>query len=465
MEFEDFSDDQIVSIPTAELYDDLIDLMLDMDMDAEGIDMAFNALETGDYDRLESIVPEDSDPNDVADIVALYIDYVNADLDEFDAGEGDVSEAVLSLSQRRKRAQTMRRFKNKLKTARNRMKKKAAPADVIQRRARRAAIKVMRTKVAGSRGSDYANLTPGEKAIIDKRVATRKTMIDRLAKRMVIKVRQADRAKLSRKPTNESKESDVDSFTRPFPVAGYEADDSNTAKPLGWTSLKKWHPHYRLNGQLDKRLKMNRYLEDEMDDADVSEAFNPNMITEAEIRGVDVQAIVEQVQLEMESAPNDDVVAETIARIAKAYNATEKLDSLLEQREPEYISEATGDSCAFITHAQIKTFEKLCDQLFKKFKIDFRFTRHFGERMSDGRNNPCLTLKELAEFIKKIYAESGKRLKDNKDTEVVLKDLQSDINIPVAIEFDRNHNELNVAMKTIMRKKAFRSPDKIVPYK
>lgn len=461
MHFDDFTDDQIVSIPTAELYDDLIDLMVDMDMDEESIDMAFNALDSGDYDRLESIVPEGTDPNDIYDLVTLYIDYVTAELDEPEESEVDVSEAVLSLAQRRKRAQTMRRFKNKLRTARNRMKKKAAPADVIQKRARRAAIKVMRSKVAGTRGADYANLTPGEKAIIDKRVATRKAAIDRLAKRMVIKVRQADRAKLSKKTVNENV---VDTFTRPFHLDDVTGDETNTARPLGWTSLKKWHPHYRLNGQPDMRMKIFRYLEDEADS--VSESNLPNMLAIAEMRGVDVQSIMEQVQLDLsEDASDSDVVSETVTRIARAYNNAEKLDSILEQREPEYISEATGDVCAFISHAQIKTFEKLCDQLFKKFKIDFKFTKHFGERMSDARNNPCLTLKELAEFVKKIYAESGKRLKDNKDTEVVLKDLQTDINIPVAIEYDRNNNELNVAMKTIMRKKAFRSPDKIVPYK
>lgn len=131
----------------------------------------------------------------------------------------------------------------------------------------------------------------------------------------------------------------------------------------------------------------------------------------------------------------------------------------------QHLAEAEAKSCDLIGMKQIKAFEKIVDQLFKKYDIDFNFTRHFGDRMSDERNTPCITMKELAEFIKKIYAKQGKSLKGVAGAEAVIKDLQTDLNIPVAVKYDQRKDEFDVVMKTIMRKKNFKSPDKIIGYK
>ena len=131
----------------------------------------------------------------------------------------------------------------------------------------------------------------------------------------------------------------------------------------------------------------------------------------------------------------------------------------------QHLAEAEAKSCDLIGMKQIKAFEKIVDQLFKKYDIDFNFTRHFGDRMSDERNTPCITLKELADFIKKVYAQKGKSLKDVAGAEAVLKDIQKDLNIPVTVTYDRRNDEFDVVMKTIMRKKNFRSPDKFINYK
>ena len=113
---------------------------------------------------------------------------------------------------------------------------------------------------------------------------------------------------------------------------------------------------------------------------------------------------------------------------------------------------------------QIKKFESVVDKLFAKYDIDFNFTRHFGDRMDDSRNSPSITLKELAEFIKKMYKRQGKSIKSVAGAEAVLKDIQSDLNIPVAVTYDRNNDEFDVVLKTIMRKKNFTSPDKVIKY-
>lgn len=121
-------------------------------------------------------------------------------------------------------------------------------------------------------------------------------------------------------------------------------------------------------------------------------------------------------------------------------------------------------SCDLIGMKQIREFEKIVDQLFKKFGIDFNFTRHFGDRMSDERNTPCITLKELATFIKKIYAKQGKSLKGVAGAEAVIKDIQSNLNIPVAVTYDQKNDEFDVVMKTIMRKSNFKTPNKVIKY-
>lgn len=122
----------------------------------------------------------------------------------------------------------------------------------------------------------------------------------------------------------------------------------------------------------------------------------------------------------------------------------------------------SGEVCPVITMSHMKEFEKLVDRIFDKYGIDFSFTKHFRERMSDGRNNPCISLKELAQLIKKIYDKKGKGrgiFTKHADTEVVLKDMQTDLNVPIAIEYDRNKDEFDVVAKTVMRKKNFRTPN------
>jgi hypothetical protein len=44
----------------------------------------------------------------------------------------------------------------------------------------------------------------------------------------------------------------------------------------------------------------------------------------------------------------------------------------------------------------------------------------------------------------------------------VIKDLQSNLNMPIAVEYDRRNDELRVVAKTIMRKKDFKTPNPIV---
>jgi hypothetical protein len=117
-----------------------------------------------------------------------------------------------------------------------------------------------------------------------------------------------------------------------------------------------------------------------------------------------------------------------------------------------------------VTQKQLSDLEKFADRLLDKFGVDVEFTRHFADRMNDDRNKPKITIPELQRFFKKVAKNKAKDIKQLGDSEAVLKDIQADLNLPVVINYDKNKEEFEVVNKTIMRKKDFKTPDKVVKY-
>lgn len=107
-----------------------------------------------------------------------------------------------------------------------------------------------------------------------------------------------------------------------------------------------------------------------------------------------------------------------------------------------------------ITQVQVNDLEKFADKLLNKYDIDIEFTRHFVDRLNDPRNNPDIKISELQKFFKKIEKTKGKSLKAlGPDVEAVLKDMETDLNLPIVIRYA--NGEFEVTHKTIMRKKNF----------
>jgi len=115
-----------------------------------------------------------------------------------------------------------------------------------------------------------------------------------------------------------------------------------------------------------------------------------------------------------------------------------------------------------VNQSQIDQLEKFADRILAKYDIDVEFTRHFVDRLNDPRNNPEIKVAELQKFFKKIQKNKGKDIKSNPDTQVVLKDLTTSLNLPVVINY--KDGEFEVVNKTIMRKKDFKTPDKTIQY-
>ena len=112
-----------------------------------------------------------------------------------------------------------------------------------------------------------------------------------------------------------------------------------------------------------------------------------------------------------------------------------------------------------ISMSQLDVVEKHLDKIWAKVGIDVEFTRHFHDRVNDARNGKPINTAELLRIYKQIYKRYGKPIsKLNKGTEILLKDMSTDINVPVVLRW--NGRELEMIAKTVMRKKNFKSRTK-----
>ena len=73
-----------------------------------------------------------------------------------------------------------------------------------------------------------------------------------------------------------------------------------------------------------------------------------------------------------------------------------------------------------------------------------------------------LKLQKLQRFFKKIQRNKGIGILSSPDIEVVLKDMETNLNLPVVIK--KKGNEFEVLNKTIMRKPNFKTTSKVIRY-
>ena len=117
-----------------------------------------------------------------------------------------------------------------------------------------------------------------------------------------------------------------------------------------------------------------------------------------------------------------------------------------------------------ISQADLNQLERFADKLFSKVGIDVEFTRHFLDRVNDERNKKPISSGELTRLFKQEFKKWGKPIAQmGPDQEAVMKDLQTDINMPFALQWDSKNNELDLVAKTVMRKKDFKTTNKEFP--
>jgi len=166
----------------------------------------------------------------------------------------------------------------------------------------------------------------------------------------------------------------------------------------------------------------------------------------------------------------DDKLHQVLDDIGKAANMSELMNGEVVSINPNHPDGDKAKAIARqltkedITTVDLQQLETFADKLFGKVGIDVEFTRHFLDRVNDVRNQKPITMSELTRLFKQEFKRWGKPIAQmGPDQEAVMKDLQTDINLPFALRWDEQNQELDLIAKTIMRKKGFRTPNQEFP--
>jgi hypothetical protein len=115
-----------------------------------------------------------------------------------------------------------------------------------------------------------------------------------------------------------------------------------------------------------------------------------------------------------------------------------------------------------VTSVDIQQLEKFADRIFADVGIDVEFTKHFLDRVNDERNDKPIVPAELTRLFKQERKRYGKPIAQmGPDSEAVMRDLQTNINVPFALVLDKSNDELDLIAKTIMRKDNFSTPNRV----
>ena len=115
-----------------------------------------------------------------------------------------------------------------------------------------------------------------------------------------------------------------------------------------------------------------------------------------------------------------------------------------------------------VTAVDIQQLEQFADRIFANVGIDVEFTKHFKDRVNSERNAKPIVPAELTRLFKQERKRYGKPIAQmGPDSEAVMRDLQTDINVPFALTYDKDNDELDLIAKTVMRKKDFSTPNRV----
>ena len=307
--------------------------------------------------------------------------------------------APLTLQQRQKKRLQMRRLAPIIARKRKIALRKKANRGQLEKRARKAAIMIIKKKVAGARGADYKNLKPSEKIGVDRLAAKKMGMVSKIARKLLPKIHKKENERF--KNLNKSKTNEE--FTNYL---------------------------FELYFKVDVEGLPSVYIE---------------APTASTIRA-DLRKVIRDPGENIKSIDRVERGAIVKAFRLRASNPGAPLE-VEEEVSPKQLSD----------------LEKFGDRILAKFGVDITFSRHFADRMNDARNKPEIKIAELQGLFKKIAKKKAVNIKKYPNAEVVLKDIQKDLNLPIAIKVDKD-GTLDVVHKTIMRKKNFGTPDPVISY-
>ena len=481
------------------------------DPDAEGVaGMSASKLrgiaQAGDYDTFIKGMPSklrDSDKKKVYDTIrsvmeSLEEDWEDISDEEFDelfdeimdddwrddidwSAEGPIvsdddlmseERKPLTLQQRMKKRLQMRRLAPIIARKRKITLRRMARKPQLVKRARRAALLFLKKRVAGEKGKQYKTLSPSEKIGIDRLVTKKLPLVDKIARRLLPKIVKKEQERFRNLNKNEEFTNYINELYFKVDVEGLPTVyvDSPSASTVR-SNLRK----------VIRSPEENIHNIERVDRADIVKAFrlraqNPKAPLDVE---------------EQKTSQDPDVKERPGSQPKKYYSGLRKSTkddrarhfekgAKMDDDNPAAYKPAPGDADAEtkpskytkkykqmfgeeVTSKQLSDLEKFGDRLLDKFGVDISFSRHFADRMNDDRNKPEIKVSELQGLFKKIAKKKAVNIKKYPNAEVVLKDIQKDLNLPIAIKVDKD-GTLDVVHKTIMRKKNFTTTSPVIKY-
>ncbi|MEK9695001.1 MAG: DUF5824 family protein [Candidatus Poseidoniales archaeon] len=170
------------------------------DPDATGVEgMSASKLRAvakeGDFNTFKQGLPKGLTDRDAKAIFDTINKVIKEDLSETSVRP---TREPLTISQRNAKARLMRKLAPRIAKFRKMKAKRMADRKTIIKRAAKAARNVIRAKVAGEKGKQYSALSASEKITIDKLVARKSSIIKKLAKKLLPKIRKKEMERLKR---------------------------------------------------------------------------------------------------------------------------------------------------------------------------------------------------------------------------------------------------------------------------
>ena len=152
------------------------------------------AAASGDMNSFKKGLPRklQSSAQDIYDSVRKGMNMSESEEIHIDDMEPLDEARVLTRQQRRKLGLRMKKNRHKMKLGRERAKRRMASREVLQKRAKKAARNILKTKFAKNRR--YAELSDGEKEMVDKRIQkVSKQRLASLERKLLPKIKKAER--------------------------------------------------------------------------------------------------------------------------------------------------------------------------------------------------------------------------------------------------------------------------------
>ena len=147
------------------------------------------------YNQIMKKASEIGLADDIAGFMKKHLDSVLIGDPKPGFGRTDLDEA-LTRQQRIKRGLQMKRLAKKIKIKKKIAAKKMASPEKLKKRARKLARKILTKKLL--KGKDVSKLSYAEREKLEKRLEKKKVAIDKISKKLLPKVKSAEKARLAR---------------------------------------------------------------------------------------------------------------------------------------------------------------------------------------------------------------------------------------------------------------------------